>query len=67
MKALQELAKVVTSYRLDNVAAFNVYNMRHKDSLYNRFLDGIVKNEFEDDVARLLQRIKTRRRKDHYG
>jgi tetratricopeptide (TPR) repeat protein len=49
MRSLQELAKIVSEYRLDNVAAFNVYNRKDKSSKYNQFLDGILSQEFMDD------------------
>jgi len=49
MKSLLELVKVVSDYRLDNVAIFNIHNRKDKDSKYNQFLDGVLNDEFKDD------------------
>ena len=56
MIALQELARVVSEGRLDNVAVFNVYNRKDGHSLYNQFLNGILSAEFKSDeeAAKLL-------------
>ena len=49
MKSLQELVKVVSDYRLDNVPIFSIHNRVDKNSKYNQFLDGILHNQFNDD------------------
>ncbi len=49
MKALQELVKVVSEYRLDNVPIFSIHNRMDKNSKYNQFLDGIIDKRFSDD------------------
>jgi tetratricopeptide (TPR) repeat protein len=56
MKALLELVKVVSDYRLDNVPIFSIHNRKDKDSKYNQFLDGVLNGQFSDDeeAAKLI-------------
>jgi len=49
MKSLLELVKVVSDYRLDNVAIFSIHNRKDKNSKYNQFLDGVLKESFKND------------------
>jgi tetratricopeptide (TPR) repeat protein len=49
LKALSELVKVVTDYRLDNVPIFSIHNRKDKSSKYNQFLDGMLKERYKDD------------------
>jgi tetratricopeptide (TPR) repeat protein len=54
LKALSELVKVVTDYRLDNVPIFSIHNRKDKDSKYNQFLDGILKQQYKGDEEAAL-------------
>ena len=56
MKALLELVKVVSDYRLDNVPIFSIHNRKDKNSKYNQFLNGILQEQFNDDdeAAKIL-------------
>jgi hypothetical protein len=49
VKSLLELVKVDSDYRLDNVAIFSIHNRKDKNSKYNQFLDGVLKDSFKDD------------------
>jgi len=61
MKALLELVKIVSEYRLDNVPIFSLHSRTDKNVKYNQFLDGILEKKFitDSEAAKALYNTGT--------